>query len=77
MNHQLSDRFGLAVRLSREERGWSQELLAEMADINRSYLGEVERGEAVPSLLTIAKLAQGLGVSMTSLIGRCESQRLS
>ena len=61
-------RFGRAVRHWRRQRGWSQELLAEKADINRSYLGEVERGLAAPSLLTIAKLAQGLGVSMALLL---------
>ena len=38
------ERFGGAVRRLREGHGWSQELLAEKADLNRSYLGEVERG---------------------------------
>lgn len=45
--------FGLAVRHFRDQRGWSQELLAEKADLNRSYLGEVERGRAIPSLVTV------------------------
>ena len=40
----FSHHFGLAVRQSREALGWSQEQLAARADLNRSYVGEVERG---------------------------------
>ncbi|HPB90000.1 MAG TPA: helix-turn-helix transcriptional regulator [Rugosibacter sp.] len=64
--------FAQVLRQLREERGWSQEQLAERADLNRSYLGEVERGCAVPSLLTVDKLASALGVRLSSLIARCE-----
>jgi transcriptional regulator with XRE-family HTH domain len=64
--------FAQVLRQLREERGWSQEQLAEHADLNRSYLGEVERGCAVPSLLTVDKLAAALGISLSSLIARCE-----
>ena len=64
--------FGLTVRSSREERGWSQELLAEKADLNRSYLGEIERGSVTPSLVTVAKLAGALDLSPSRLLDRCE-----
>lgn len=64
--------FAQVLRQLREERGWSQEHLAERANLNRSYLGEVERGCAVPSLLTVDKLASALGVRLSSLISRCE-----
>ena len=43
----LINSFGAAVRHLREAQGWSQELLAEKADLNRSYLGEVERGKEI------------------------------
>jgi transcriptional regulator with XRE-family HTH domain len=66
------EQFSQVLRQMREERGWSQEQLAERADLNRSYLGEVERGRAVPSLLTVSKLARALEVQMSSLIARCE-----
>jgi transcriptional regulator with XRE-family HTH domain len=66
--------FGRAVREQREARGWSQELLAERADLNRSYLGEVERGSAIPSLATAAKLASALGIPLSGLLSRCEQQ---
>lgn len=66
--------FGRAVRRFREGYGWSQELLAEKADLNRSYLGEVERGQAVPSLATAAKLAGALEVSLSGLLSQCEQE---
>ena len=39
--------FGVAVRQLREARGWSQEQLSEQANLNRSYVGEIERGRAI------------------------------
>ena len=53
--------FGIAVRQSREARGWSQERLAEHSDLNRSYVGEIERGSVIASLATVEKLAGALG----------------
>lgn len=64
--------FGSAVRQLREQHQWSQELLAERADLNRSYIGEIERGQTVPSLLTLHKLATALGVSASSLLSHSE-----
>jgi len=66
--------FGLAVRHFRETHGWSQELLAEKADLNRSYLGEVERGRVIPSLATAQKLASALEISLSGLLAHCEQQ---
>lgn len=69
----IAHRFGGAVRQTRESRGWSQEVLAGRAELNRSYLGEVERGAAMPSLATAAKIAAALEQSLASLIMRSES----
>ena len=66
------EQFSLVLRQLREERGWSQEQMAERAGLNRSYLGEVERGRATPSLVTISKLAGALEIQLSSLIARCE-----
>ena len=71
---QLSGQFGLTVRRAREQLGWSQEVLADRASLNRSYLGEVERGSAMPSLATIAKLAAALNTNISELLARCENQ---
>jgi len=72
MSNTLRQRFGQVVRMTREDRGWSQEQLAGRADLNRSYLGEIERGTVMPSIETAAKLAAALGVSLSSLIARFE-----
>ena len=66
--------FGRAVRHFRDKRGWSQELLAEKADLNRSYLGDVERGRVIPSLATAGKLATALELPLSSLMAHCEQQ---
>jgi transcriptional regulator with XRE-family HTH domain len=68
----LGIRFGRAVRVLREARGWSQEELAAQALLNRSYLGEIERAAVMPSLATAAKLARALEVPLSDLIARCE-----
>ena len=47
----------------------SQEKLAELAELHRNYVGGVERGERNVSLLNIVKLAQGLGIRVTRLVG--------
>lgn len=65
-------RFGAVVRQLREGRGWSQERLAGEAELNRSYMGEVERGVVMPSLATAAKLAAALGVPLSRLLQHCE-----
>jgi transcriptional regulator with XRE-family HTH domain len=64
--------FSIVLRGLREERGWSQEQLAERADLNRSYLGEVERGHAIPSLATMTKLASAFEIKLSNLIAQCE-----
>lgn len=70
----VGQRFGTVVRQLREARGWSQERLAGDADLNRSYMGEIERAVAMPSLATAAKLAHALGVPLSELISHCERQ---
>ncbi|MFZ4626521.1 MAG: helix-turn-helix domain-containing protein [Rhodoferax sp.] len=71
MNHIVSS-FGTTVRQLREQHGLSQEALAARAELNRSYLGELERGQAVPSLLTIHKLSIALGSSLSNLMAHAE-----
>ncbi len=68
----IVSRFPAVVRQLREARGWSQEELAERADLNRSYVGEIERGIAMPSLVTINKLASGFELLPSFLLARCE-----
>ncbi|XAM00594.1 helix-turn-helix transcriptional regulator [Phycisphaeraceae bacterium D3-23] len=55
--------FGRQVRALREEKGWSQEHLAAVVGLDRSYVGGVERGERNISIENICKLAASLDVS--------------
>jgi transcriptional regulator with XRE-family HTH domain len=54
--------FGKNVRGLRERRGWSQERLAEIANLHRNYIGNVERGEQNISIDNIERIAHALGV---------------
>ena len=63
----LKKQFGAAVKSQRVRLGMSQEELAELADLHRTYVTDVERGSRNLSLVSIHKLAQALGVSVGSL----------
>jgi transcriptional regulator with XRE-family HTH domain len=55
--------FGGEVRQLRLEKGWSQEELAHYANLDRSYIGGVERGERNVSIENICKISKALGCS--------------
>ena len=61
-------RFGQTLRQIRTEKGFSQERLAELADLHRTYVSGIERGERNVSLVNIERLAIALDVSMASLM---------
>jgi transcriptional regulator with XRE-family HTH domain len=68
----LARRFGSVVRRQREQRGWSQEQLAEFSELNRSFVGEIERGQTMPSLVTLSKLAFALDLRLSNLLAHYE-----
>ncbi len=55
--------FGRRLAALRVEKGLSQEELAAACELNRTYIGTIERAEKSATVNTIVKLAQGLGVS--------------
>jgi XRE family transcriptional regulator, regulator of sulfur utilization len=59
----LGEVFGTTVRKLRESRGWTQEQLAEASEMSATYLGFIERGENVPTLPVIVRLAIALKVT--------------
>lgn len=67
--------FGTVVRELREARGWTQEELAERANMNASYLGFVERGDNVPTLTIIIQIAEGLRVEPGELLREVMKRR--
>lgn len=55
--------IGKNIRRCRKQKGITQEVLSEIADISPNYLGNIERGEKTPSLETLVAILNGLGVS--------------
>jgi transcriptional regulator with XRE-family HTH domain len=60
-------RFGQNVRKRREAREISQEALAEIADLDRTYIGGVERGERNATLVTTLRIAKALKTTVADL----------
>jgi transcriptional regulator with XRE-family HTH domain len=59
--------FGLRIKTLRQKQTISQEKLAEMADLHRTYINLVESGKRNISLRNINKLSKALGVSLEDL----------
>ena len=59
--------FGASVKAWRKRRGYSQEVLAERADLHRTYISDVERGARNLSLDSMTRLARALEVSVAAL----------
>ncbi len=60
-------KFGKKIRKVREKRGLSQEALADIASVHRTYIGMVERAEKNITLLNIQKLAKALKIDIKEL----------
>ena len=63
-----AEKFGAIVRTLREKQGFTQEQLAERADVSATYIGFVERGDNVPTLIIILQIASALGVAPADLL---------
>ena len=59
--------FGRRLRKLRTEKGLSQEALALDCDLDRTYIGGIERGERNVSLINIEKIAAALGIPVREL----------
>src|SRR5690349_33518 len=68
----LQQQVGARVRQLREKKGVSQEALAALCNLHRTYVGLIERGERSLSLATIEQLAQGLEVPVSELVAGLE-----
>lgn len=65
--------LGDAIRARRSEiNGLSQEGLADLAEMHRTYVSEIERGLRNPSYRNLVKLATALEVSLSELVARAE-----
>jgi len=66
----IRKQFGSAIRKLRLDRNWTQEEFAERIGMDRSYIGQVERGKRNISILNIQLIAEGFGISVASLFSR-------
>jgi len=60
--------FGERVRQLRKGKGLSQEALADLAGIDRSYMGHIERGDQNITLTKIYQISEALKVPISNLI---------
>jgi len=67
MSIEILKTFGKKIKKLRLDKGLSQEALAEMVDVHRTYMGFIERGERNPSLIKIFKLSRALDVKLPEL----------
>jgi transcriptional regulator with XRE-family HTH domain len=66
--NKLMARLRENIKSIREEKGLSQQAVSERSGLDRTYIGKIERGERVPSLGTIVKIANGIGVKPYKLL---------
>lgn len=74
MREDLAIAFGQVIRQMRDERGWSQEKLAEKAERSRNLIARFEQGRSQPSLESLWDLARALGARPHDLIERADEQ---
>jgi len=67
LQEKILQNFGDAVRRIRKDRGISQEVLADMCELHRTYLSDVELGKRNISLENIDKIACALGMTVSEL----------
>jgi transcriptional regulator with XRE-family HTH domain len=71
-----SGRLGERVRELRRRRGLTLEELAELSGVSRAMISKLERGEKNPTLVVAARLADGLGVTLSRLAGMEEQHEV-
>ena len=72
----LEKAFGLALRQLRQERGLSQEALGFQSGYHRTYISLLERGLKSPSLRTLFRLAEVLGVEVAEIMRLIQALRI-
>lgn len=65
---------GKVIAYFRKKSGVSQEVLSGLADIGRSHLSAIERGERKPTLETLYRICNALNVKMSTVVQQIESE---
>ena len=69
-----SEIVGRVIAYFRKEKGVSQEVLSGLADIGRSHLSAIERGERKPTLETLYRICNALDIKMSTVIQKIEQE---
>lgn len=73
----LSDAFGKVLREYRERADLTQRELATAADLDKTYIGMLERGERQPTLDTLFRISEVLKVAPSTLVARISAELAS
>ena len=65
---------GNTISRIRKQKGLSQEVMSGLADIGRTHLSAIERGERKPTLETLYRLAIALDIKMSDIVKQIESR---
>lgn len=60
--------FGLRIKYLRKDKKLSQEELAELSGLHRTYISSLERGQRNPTLTTLALLSKGFNITIDELL---------
>jgi transcriptional regulator with XRE-family HTH domain len=71
----LRTALGHTIRELRAAAGFSQEKFAVAAGVHRTFMGNLERGDANPSLETLEGIARGLGIKVWELMEQAERRQ--
>lgn len=66
--HPILISLGKAIRMARRKKGLSQENLALLSGIDRSYMGRIERGDNNVAILTLSRISEALGMRLEELM---------
>ncbi len=67
--------LGKKIRLLRQSRGWTQEMLAEYADLHVSYVVLLEKGSSRATIETLDKLAAAFNISIADLVSSLDNSK--
>ena len=65
--HEFLKSFGERLATVRKQKGITQERLADLVDLHRTYIGFIEQGKRNPSIGNVSKIAGVLGVTLDKL----------
>lgn len=64
----IKEKFGKKVKFLRIQKGWSQEAFAHKANLDRTYIPSIEKGERNVSITVIKKISTALDISVSELL---------